>query len=114
MMDCFQWRACWFQIKVAQPLYAEKHIIGCVVTGSGKTLSFWIALLMAVEDGFDKMVFIVTLLNLLGKQNEDVLRRVGIDVVAVSRENVSDGLFKVSMLHVFNFYVNDCLISQQS
>ena len=58
---------CWFQIKVAQALYAGKDVIGCAPTGAGKTLSFWIPLLMALKEGEDKMTFVVTPLNLLGK-----------------------------------------------
>jgi len=42
-------------------------------TGAGKTLSFWIALLIVLEEGEDKMIFIVTPLNLLGKQNVEML-----------------------------------------
>jgi hypothetical protein len=32
-------------------LYAGKDVIGCAPTGTGKTLSFWIPLLMALEEG---------------------------------------------------------------
>ncbi|KAF8155084.1 hypothetical protein BJ912DRAFT_1013672, partial [Pholiota molesta] len=62
-------RACWYQVKTALALYEGKHVIGCAPTGAGKTLSFWIPLLMALEDGKDKMSIVVTPLNLLGKQN---------------------------------------------
>ncbi|KAF9003897.1 P-loop containing nucleoside triphosphate hydrolase protein [Cyathus striatus] len=65
----FNKRACWMQLKIAMALYAGKDVIGCAATGSGKTLSFWIPLLMALVDGLDKMSIVVTPLNLLGKQN---------------------------------------------
>ncbi|KAF8218712.1 hypothetical protein L208DRAFT_1472767 [Tricholoma matsutake] len=61
-------RPCWFQIKIALAIYEKKDVIGTAATGSGKTLSFWIALLMVLEDGEDKMEVIVTPLNILGKQ----------------------------------------------
>jgi superfamily II DNA/RNA helicase len=40
----------WMQVKIALTLYAGKDVIGCAATGAGKTLSFWIPLLMALED----------------------------------------------------------------
>ena len=42
---------CWFQMKIAMALYEGKDVIGIAPTGAGKTLSFWIPLLMALEDG---------------------------------------------------------------
>lgn len=63
-------RPCWFQIKVALALRAGKDVAGVAATGAGKTLSFWIPLLMALEEGQDKMIVVVTPLNLLGKQTE--------------------------------------------
>ena len=59
-------RPCWYQIKIALVLHAGKDVVGCAATGAGKTLSFWIALLMALADGENKMIFVVTPLNLLG------------------------------------------------
>lgn len=56
------------QVKIALALYAGKDVIRCAATGSGKTLSFWIPLLMALEDRMDKMTMVVTPLNLLNKQ----------------------------------------------
>ncbi|KAF9453743.1 hypothetical protein P691DRAFT_639962, partial [Macrolepiota fuliginosa MF-IS2] len=46
----FSVRAYYFQIQVAQAIYSGKNIIGYAPTGAGKTLSFWIAMLMAKED----------------------------------------------------------------
>jgi superfamily II DNA/RNA helicase len=66
----FHRRPCWFQVKVVLALNAGKDVVGCAATGAGKTLSFWIPLLMALKEGKDKMIFVVTPLNLLGKQNE--------------------------------------------
>src|ERR1700678_2586420 len=57
----FNKRPCYFQIKVAQALYAEKDVVACAPTGAGKTLTFWIPILMALEEGEDKMSIVVTL-----------------------------------------------------
>ena|ERR1700678_3918817 len=58
-------RPCWYQVKTALALYAGKDVIGCAPTGAGKTLSFWIPLLMAQEDGRDVMTMTQTRLGFL-------------------------------------------------
>lgn len=83
------------QIKVVLALREKNDVVACAVTGAGKTLSFWIALLMAQADGEDKMIFVVTPLNLLGKQNVASLENAGLSAIAVSSENASPAVFKV-------------------
>ena len=51
---------------------------------------------MAQEDGKDKMSFVVTPLNLLGKQNVKVLKEAGLPAFAVSKETANQKTFKVS------------------
>ena len=92
----FNKRPCWYQIKAALALHAGKDVITCAATGAGKTLSFWIALLMAMEEGEDKMIIVVTPLNLLGKQNVDSLCQAGLCAIAVSSENANATVYKVS------------------
>ncbi|KAG6821702.1 hypothetical protein H0H92_001328, partial [Tricholoma furcatifolium] len=88
-------RACWMQIQIALALYEGKDVVGCAKTGAGKTLSFFIALAMALDEGKDKMIFIVTpRLNLLGKQNVEVLEQAGMKAVSVSAENATPSTFK--------------------
>ncbi|KAF9008449.1 P-loop containing nucleoside triphosphate hydrolase protein, partial [Cyathus striatus] len=82
------------QIKVVLALYSGKHVIGCTATGTGKTLSFWIPLIMALEDGQDKMTIIITPLSLLGKQNVEMLEKANIRAIAISQENTSAKTFK--------------------
>ena len=55
----FKKHPCWYQIKVALmlALHAGKDVITCTATGSGKTLSFWIALQMAMEEGCSTCFF---------------------------------------------------------
>lgn len=92
-------RPCLFQIKIARALREKQNdVVAIAATGSGKTLSFWIALLMALEDGEDKLVIVVTPLNLLGKQNVDILAAAGMKAIAVDAENASEKTFEVSTL----------------
>jgi superfamily II DNA or RNA helicase len=74
-------RPCWLQIKIMLALYAKKDVAGVAATGAGKTLS---SLLMVLEEGEDKMIFVVTPLNLLGKQNVEALDKAGLNAIAVS------------------------------
>ena len=91
----FRKRACYFQIKVAQALYTGKDVVACAPTGAGKTLTFWIPILMALEEGKDKMSIVVTPLNLLGRQNKEALDKAGINGVAISQCNATPQTFKV-------------------
>jgi superfamily II DNA/RNA helicase len=88
-------RPCWFQIKIALAIYEKKDVIGTAATGSGKTLSFWIALLMVLEDGEDMMEVIVTPLNILGKQTISDLGAADVNAIAVSKENANEQTFQV-------------------
>jgi ATP-dependent helicase YprA (DUF1998 family) len=88
-------RACWFQVKVAQALHAGKDVVACAPTGAGKTLSFWIPLLMALEEGHDKMSIVVTPLNLLGQQNKTSLDKAGLSAIAVNKDNANAQTWKV-------------------
>jgi len=78
-------------------LYAGKDVIGCAPTGAGKTLSFWIPLLMALEEGHEAMTIIVTPLNLLGKQNQGLLEKAGLSALAVSMRNANRETWKVGV-----------------
>ncbi|KAF8150999.1 P-loop containing nucleoside triphosphate hydrolase protein [Crassisporium funariophilum] len=87
-------RPCWFQIRTTMALRAGKDVTGIAATGAGKTLSFWIPLLMALEEGQDKMVVIVTPLNLLGKQTEAQLNKAAISCVAVDKQTNKPETYK--------------------
>ena len=82
-------------IKIVLALYAKKNVVEIAATGAGKTLSFWIALLMVLEEGEDKMIFVVAPLNLLGKLNVEALDKAGLSAIAISSENANPATFKV-------------------
>lgn len=88
-------RPCWFQIKVALAVYEGKDVVACAPTGAGKTLSFWIPLLLALKDSLDPMVIVVTPLNLLGKQNVDSLEKMKLPAIAVDSQNANVETFRV-------------------
>ncbi|GBE79278.1 hypothetical protein SCP_0204760 [Sparassis crispa] len=91
----FNKRACLFQIKVAQALMERQNdVVAIAATGFGKTLSFWIPLLMALEDGEDKLIIIVTPLNILGKQNVNLLQRANIQAMAIDARNATNEVFE--------------------
>ncbi|KAF9488058.1 P-loop containing nucleoside triphosphate hydrolase protein, partial [Pleurotus eryngii] len=71
----FHKRACLFQIEMALAVYEGYDVVGVAATGAGKTLSFFAPLVMALEEGQKKVIFIVTLLNLLGQQNSEDLNK---------------------------------------
>ncbi|KZT21810.1 hypothetical protein NEOLEDRAFT_721112 [Neolentinus lepideus HHB14362 ss-1] len=85
----FRKRACLFQIKIALALHEKKDVVAIAATGFGKTLSFWIPLLMVLEDGENKCIIIVTPLNLLGQQNIELLEKAGMTGVAVDGHTAS-------------------------
>ena len=89
--------ACLLQIQAALALYGGQDVIVSAATGFGKTLTFWIPLLMALEEGLDKVVFIVTPLNLLGKQNVESLGEMGIPAVGVDGQSMNEKVLRVSL-----------------
>ncbi|TFK16477.1 hypothetical protein FA15DRAFT_607232 [Coprinopsis marcescibilis] len=86
------------QVEIIQKLVQGKDIVACLPTGAGKTLTFWMPVLMAIQDGHEKgMTFVVTPLNLLGRQNEDQLNKAGIAAISVSAENATEETCKASL-----------------
>ncbi|KDQ31886.1 hypothetical protein PLEOSDRAFT_1028795, partial [Pleurotus ostreatus PC15] len=90
----FHKQACWFQMEMAKAVYEGYDVVGVAATGSGKTLSFFAPLAMALEEGQKKVVFVVTPLNLLGQQNCEDLNKVGLPAISVTAENASPETFK--------------------
>ena len=86
---------CLWQIKVSLAvLRGDKHILSISRTGSGKTLTFWIPVLL-MDDGIQ---IVVIPLNLLGKQDVEQLARVNISAIVLTGETATPSNFAVSTL----------------
>ncbi|KAL6300823.1 P-loop containing nucleoside triphosphate hydrolase protein [Sparassis latifolia] len=112
----FKKRACLWQIKVALALREHQNdVVAVAPTGAGKTLSFWIGLLMVLEDKEDKLVIVVTPLNLLGKQNVDTLTSAGISAIAIDAKTATDEVFQDVEAHRYQVVViNPEIIMQEN
>ena len=96
---------CWLQVQAALAVYGGNDVIVCAATGFGKTLTFWILLLMALEEGRDKVSIIITPLNFLSKQNVDSLKEARIRAVAVDGDTLNKDILKVraSVDHILRY-----------
>ncbi|KLO04348.1 P-loop containing nucleoside triphosphate hydrolase protein, partial [Schizopora paradoxa] len=84
-------RPCLWQTKVSLAvLKGDKHVCCIAGTGSGKTLTFWMPLLLR-EDGIQ---IVVVPLNILGKQDVDDLKKAGIPAITITAENATEENFK--------------------
>ena len=89
-MKKFSKRACWYQVRTALALYEKKDVIGCAPTGAGKTLSFWIPLLMALEDGEDKMSIVSCMAyKLICKKPEEELAGCNATVIEYFNDKIN-------------------------
>ncbi|KAF5371270.1 hypothetical protein D9758_004287 [Tetrapyrgos nigripes] len=64
-----QKKPCLWQVKTALSIYNGKNVVGVARTDAGKTLSFWIPLMMAEANGKTGTAVVVTPLNLLEISN---------------------------------------------
>ena len=93
---------CLWQVKVSLAvLRGDKHVLSISRTGSGKTLTFWIPVLLT-NDGIQ---IVVIPLNLLGKQNVEQLVRVGISAIVLTSETATPSNFAVSTLTIIHWQV---------
>jgi ATP-dependent helicase YprA (DUF1998 family) len=110
-------RACRFQITAARQLLAGNDVILAAATGLGKTLSFWIGLVVLQEmtklqsdAAQGRVVLVVTPLVVLGEQNERILKEANLTGIAVDKRNLADkGLFKVCFLYEQAMYLDNLL-----
>lgn len=87
-------RSCLWQLKVAKAfLKGDKDIVCIAGTSMGKTLGFWLPLLFHLNG----IQIVVTLLNLLGKQNPASLARASIWAISISSETATPCNFTVSI-----------------
>ncbi|TFK18252.1 P-loop containing nucleoside triphosphate hydrolase protein [Coprinopsis marcescibilis] len=102
----FKRRLCYPQLQIIQNIQKGLDVIACLPTGAGKTLTFWMPVLMAIEEGSkDAMTFVITPLNLLGKQNEQQLKAANISAISISAANVSDVVLKDVASGVYNVII---------
>ncbi|KIM36196.1 hypothetical protein M413DRAFT_78603, partial [Hebeloma cylindrosporum] len=87
----FGHRPCLWQILVVQAILKhDKDVISIAATGSGKTLTFWMPLLFIPEG----VQVVITPLNILGKQNVDSLKKVGIEAITVTADTATEKNFQ--------------------
>ena len=55
---------------------------------------------MALEDGEDRLIMVVTPLNILGQQNAELLCAAGLSAISVDASNASNEVFQVRSLHL--------------
>ena len=91
IQEVFGKRPCDFQYKLLEAQKAGKNIISIARTGSGKTLTYFMPLVLS-DDG---IIIIVTALNVLGEQFEREARAAGYAALSVNGEYESDIVFKV-------------------
>ena len=79
--------ACNFQLEFAKALLeGEKHVLLQAGCGMGKTLGFWIPLLVNLSG----ILIIVSPLTLLGDQHVDDLLRVKINAVNIDADTIAE------------------------
>ena len=91
ILQIFKKRPCDFQYKLLEAQQHGKNIISVARTGSGKTLTYFMPLVMSD----DSIIIIVTALNVLGEQFEREAQTAGYAALSVNGENESDSVFKV-------------------
>lgn len=90
-------RPCKWQCEVALAILRRQDTICIAPTGAGKTLTFWLPLLFST----DNVVVVVTPLNILGAQNREKLKKLGISAIAIDGENATDVNVTVRLLLLF-------------
>ncbi|KXN89754.1 ATP-dependent DNA helicase Q-like 3 [Leucoagaricus sp. SymC.cos] len=92
----FNLRACLLQIEIARWIYAGKNVVACAPTGFGKTLSFWIPMLMAKADGLKRQkIILISPLNVLAQQNVESLEKASFRVVLLIGETCSSDQLRI-------------------
>ncbi|KAM6504004.1 P-loop containing nucleoside triphosphate hydrolase protein [Amanita muscaria] len=79
-----------FQVRDTIAQLEQKDCITISLTGSGKTLTFWIPLLF----NNDGIIIIVTALNILGDKNVAELEKLNISASNITGDSATDELFK--------------------
>lgn len=91
VQDVFGHRACLWQCLAGESVLKASDTVIEVPTGMGKTLAFFIPPLFRPRG----TQIIVTALNVLGRQNEDALKKARISAISISAETATDVNFRV-------------------
>jgi superfamily II DNA/RNA helicase len=101
VFDVFKYYPDKWQIDIARSLYENLDVVAVAATGAGKTLTFWIPLLMMRKDGNLKaQIIVVAPLNVLGKQNEKLLGDAGIRCIALQQGTGTDRVYDVCSVYL--------------
>lgn len=96
--EVFGKRLCLWQVRVVQAiLRGDRDIISIAGTGSGKTITFWVALLFRPNG----IQVIVTPLNILGDQVVQQLEKAGITAITTQggKAGYDDWMVRYTDLH---------------
>ena len=100
--DVFSVEPCIWQIRTALAfLQGEKHVISISRTGSGKTMTFWIPVILKP----DGILIVIVPLNTLGNQNCDQLSRIEISSISLTAETASPENYEVCSHYDLILYV---------
>lgn len=91
-------RACRLQALFAQAILRGSDVLFEVGTGVGKTLAFWLPVLLRPTG----IQVVVTALNVLGDQNVTQLARAGIKAITINAESATAANFKVNFQSIYN------------
>lgn len=96
--EVFGKRPCLVQLKVIEALlFHKKNVIFSAPTGFGKSLTFYAPLLF--KPG---VIFTVTSLNILGKQNVEQLKAIGVDAIYVNGASDIPSAIKVKNIRHYS------------
>ncbi len=85
-------RPCLWQIKVTEEILKGKDVVSIAGTGMGKTLTFWMPILFRPQG---HLQIVVTPLNILGKQNVEILAKAGLRGIFIGADTATSENFQV-------------------
>jgi len=93
-LNVFGKTPCKFQVNLCLWQLQKHNIISISLTGSGKTLTFWLPLLFSKNS----VSIVVTALNILGDQFVNELEQAGFPAISVTAANNNEETFKVFLM----------------
>ena len=87
-------RPCLWQVHICDVILCGQDVILLAATGSGKTLTFW----MPLPFRLGGIQIVVTPLNILSEQNNELLSKLSIEGIFISAKTATECNFRVSIL----------------